>query len=115
MGVTLTVLLWVGAQFLQGYFYTEPSPNLYWQGAAAAAGVITLFLLGWCLLNVGSPEAGPERLPYDTLFRFSARDDLSKKPVEQLWVVKKGLKEPILYKRTRDPKGRYEYSDDSFT
>ena len=28
-GVTLTVVLWVGAQFLQGYLYTEPAVGTF--------------------------------------------------------------------------------------
>src|SRR5262249_15619098 len=54
-----------------------------------------------------------EVLPYDVIWKFSARDDLEKEPAKQLWAVKKGFKEPILYKRQRVvlPTGQsgYEY------
>jgi hypothetical protein len=37
-------------------------------------------------------------LPYDTIFSFKPRVDKYKNPVNELWVVKKGVKEPVHYK-----------------
>jgi hypothetical protein len=110
IGVTLSVLLWVGTVFLQGYLYTEPSPDTYWQAPAAGAAVI-LFLLVWCLINVNaSHDQGPGFEPYDTLFRFNAVEDYDQRPVERIWVVRAGVKDPQPYDRHRIVQG-YEYVD----
>ena len=69
-GLGMAVLLYVGAMFFQGYIYTEPSRELYWQ-APAAAGVLTLFLMLWCVLDANSPGTAPGDIPYDTIFRFT--------------------------------------------
>jgi hypothetical protein len=112
-GMTLSVLLWIGTVFLQGYFYTEPNPNVYWQ-APAAGSALTLFLLLWCLLNVSAAHPPGPVLPYepyDTLFRFSAQDYLSSQPAKQIWSLKKNTKEPIPYERRRIGQDKYEYRD----
>jgi hypothetical protein len=106
VGVTLAVLLWVGTVFLQGYFYTEPNADAYWQGPAAGAAVM-LFLLAWCVLNL-SAEYGAQ-VPYDTLFRFSATEEMDSVPATKIWAVKKGVKDPIEFDRHRLDQTRYEY------
>lgn len=93
----LALVFWVGGLFLQGYLYTQPSEQLYWQ---APVGGIVLggFVALWCLLILRSPTADPNNIPYDTLFRFSAMEDMGKEPVKELKVFpKKG--EPIIYTR----------------
>jgi hypothetical protein len=110
-GITLGVLLWVGTVFLQGYFYTEPNPEVYW-AAPATGGAIALFLLVWCILDVNSTE-GPA-VPYDTLFQFSATEDLDTRPPEKIWVVRPGTKEPVKYESRPTVRGNvksYEYVD----
>ena len=87
-GVALGVFLYVGAMFLQGYFYTEPSEDLYWQ-APAAAGVLTALFAVWCILIANTEGASPSDVPYDTLFRFSARTDLFDKPAAEMVIVTK--------------------------
>jgi hypothetical protein len=72
---------------------------------------MTAFWGAWCALDASSPEAGPNNVPYDVLFRFSATD--TQAPVEKLWSVKKGVSEPILYTRVRVGQNRYEYRDTS--
>jgi hypothetical protein len=64
----LGVLLWAGTSVVQSYIYTEPVPGLYWR-AAAAAGILALFLTLWCVLNYYNPG------DYDTLFSFSSEQD----------------------------------------
>jgi hypothetical protein len=97
--VSLALLFWIGGAFLQGYFYTQPDENLYWRAPAAGLSLAAFFSL-WCLAIVWSPGASPTNLPYDTLFRFSPRDDMLAEPAKELWVVrKKG--QPVLYKRER--------------
>jgi hypothetical protein len=109
-GVTLGVVLWIGTVYLQGYWYTEPNPNAYWQAPAAAAA-LTLFLLFWCVLDVNAThDQGAGFEPYDTLFQFSAVEDLADKPVDRIWVVRAPSKELILYKAQRKVNG-YEYRD----
>jgi len=79
----LIVLLWVGAAFLQGYIYTEPSPELYWQAPAAGAA-LALFITLWCVLVANAVDPKLPGLPYDTLFRFSPRVERSPEPVKEL-------------------------------
>jgi hypothetical protein len=113
IGVTLSVLLWVGTVYLQSYFYTEPSAGAYWQAPAAGAA-LALFLLVWCLLNVNTPHDPGQVLPYepyDTLFRFSPVEDLDKEPANKIWAVRKGVKDPIPFERRRTGQNSYEYVD----
>jgi hypothetical protein len=112
--VSLVVLLWIGTMFLQGYIYTEPTEGLMWQ--APAAGVVMAGFLGlWCITVAKSPDASPEDIPYDTLFRFSPRVEMVKQPVKELWAVKKN-DEKVRYKRhgmvMPSGKGGYEYKDE---
>lgn len=104
IGVTILVVLWAGTLFLQRYWYTEPTGQIYWQ-APASAGVLTVFWFVWCLFNVNSAEARPESLPYDTVFRLSSvEQEMTPKPVEKLWAITKSGKE-IAYKRKTDYDG----------
>lgn len=108
-GLGLAVLLYAGALFLQGYIYTEPSRELYWQ-APAAAGVLTLFLMLWCVLDANSPGAAPGDIPYDTLLRFNADANLMQEPAKEIWAVNKdGDKK--LYTRERLGQNSYRYVD----
>jgi hypothetical protein len=97
VGVVLAGFLYVGALFLQRYFYTEPAEQLPW-GAPVAAGVLTLFLGLWCLLDLNNPGVTPRDLPYDSLFRFSPRETMSKDAVMYLWAVRTGSKDPVEFK-----------------
>jgi hypothetical protein len=109
---TLTVLLWAGTVFFQGYIYTEPSEQVYWQ-APAAAGVLSLFLTLWCLLIANSEGASTTDIPYNTIFSFSPRVEKYKEAVPVIWVTREGEPKPIRYDRVRDPqfKGRVTYRD----
>ena len=114
IAMSLTVLLWVGTLFLQGYYYTEPTAGIAWQAPAAGAA-LALFLTLWCVLLVNNPGTGPSDLPYDTLFRFSPKVEMFDKPVKDLWAVKKEEKEPVHYKLDKRPVGgqvRNEYVDE---
>ncbi|MCI0738925.1 MAG: hypothetical protein L0Y72_07765 [Gemmataceae bacterium] len=102
-GITLGVVLYVGGFFLQAYIYTEPSNGLIWQAPATAA-LLTLLLAFWCWRVASHPDAHPLDIPYDTVFRFSARVDMYKQPVKELWAIKKnGEKVPYLRKRLVEP------------
>lgn len=109
LGLGLAVLLFVGALFLQGYFYTQPADGLLWRAPAAAAG-LTLFLFFWCWLIVRSPEATPQDIPYDTLFRFSPRVDVLKQQPKEIWAISRTGKK--LYKLSRPEPNRFQYVDD---
>jgi hypothetical protein len=111
LGFALAGLLWAGTLFLQNYLYTTTSGGVLWQAPAAAA-VMTLFWIAWCAMDASSPEASAASVPYDVIFRFNANEEY-KAPVEKLWSVKKGVKEPILYLRQRVGQNRYEYRDTS--
>jgi hypothetical protein len=91
-GMALTVIIWVGTLFLQGYYYTQPTEGIAWQ-APVAGFAIGLFLTLWCMLMVNSADPNA----YETLFRFEHRVDKFKQPVKDLWVVNKASKEPVHY------------------
>ncbi len=110
IGVTLSVLLWVGTAFLQGYLYTEPNADTFWQAPAAGAAV-TLFLLVWCLINVSAAhDQGPGFEPYDTLFRFNAVEEYDRRPADKIWVLRAGARDPQEYESRRTVQG-YGYVD----
>jgi hypothetical protein len=67
--VVLVVVLWAGSLWLQSWLYNEPAPNLFW-GAPAAAGVMTLFLAVWCLLDYKSRDPSTPDPRFDSLFFF---------------------------------------------
>jgi hypothetical protein len=108
IAVALTVLLWVGSLFFQGYIYTEPSPELYWQAPAAGAA-LGVFFTFWCWLAMGA--ADPQDLAYDTLFRFSPQVEKYEKPAKRIWVERKNTKEPVALQRQRIDQTRYEYRE----
>ncbi len=97
---SFTVLLWVVTLFFQGYYYTEPTAEIHWQ--APAAGVaLAMGLTFWCwLLIQAAPRPGD--IPYDTIFRFSPRQEQFAESVKELWAVRKGIEEPIPYKRHKE-------------
>jgi hypothetical protein len=111
IGLFLAGLLWAGTLYLQNYWYTTATSGAYWQAPAAAA-IMTVFWLIWCMMNVQAPGASATNVPFDILFRFNPKGEYSKVPVEKLWSVKKG-KETILYVRQRVSQNRYEYHDTS--
>lgn len=111
---SLTVLFWVTTLFFQGYYYTEPTKDIHWQ-APAAAGVLAAFFTVWSFLVLNSPEATNLDVPYDTIFRFSPQVDMQKEPFREIWVHRKGSKEPVAYKRFGEPgpagRTRYIYKE----
>jgi hypothetical protein len=97
VGVVLTVCLWAGTLFFQGYIYTEPVEQLSWR-APAAAGALTVFLALWCLLDATTRGSTDKDLPFDSIFRFSPYETMMPGPVPKLWAVRKGTKTPVEYK-----------------
>jgi hypothetical protein len=107
VAVVLGGFLWVGALFLQGYIYNEPTPGLVWRGPAAG-GILTAFLALWCILDYRAAPVGAIELPYDTLTRFSASEVFPAKPVQKFWAVKKGQEvEYVWQKPTQLGAGEY--------
>jgi hypothetical protein len=99
----LAGLFWAGSIFVQGYIYESPSfSSLAWR-SPAAAGAVTLVLFFWCWLDY--KDASPERaeLPYDTLFRFSARENEPPKPFPKFTSIKN--KKETVYERKATGKG----------
>ena len=114
-GIALAVFLYVGGAFLQGYIYTEPSRELYWQ-APAAGGALALFLMIWCVLIANAEDVSRQDIPYDTLFHFSPRVDMKgfKEPADKIWAIKKdGSK--VLYTRQRTGQTVWRYLDNRYT
>jgi hypothetical protein len=109
--VALMVVLFVGSMFLQGYIYTEPSPQMWW-AAPAAGAVLGVFFAGWCYAVARSADARPNDIPYDTFFNFSTHVYMVKDPVTVIWAVKKNG-EKVKYARFREDQNRYSYKDTS--
>jgi hypothetical protein len=96
----LSIFLWAGTLFLQGYIYSEPASGLFWRAPAAGAA-ITLLLAFWCFLDYRNPGR------YNaTWFEPTASDE---EVFNKFWSVK-GNRE-ILYQAHRDAFGRIEYRD----
>jgi hypothetical protein len=85
--VSLIVLIWAATVFFQGYFYTEPTAGIAWQAPATAA-VLTFGYAVWCIWIAASSTASPINLPIDTIFRFTPREDMLKRPAPKLWAIK---------------------------
>lgn len=124
LGLTLGVLIFVGTMFFQGYIYTEPSSGLAWRAPAAAVALTAFFAL-WSLMVIASGQ-DQTNIPYDTLFRFNARDNLSKEPFRELTaVIEKKVKEKdkeseivvrteqVHYVRKKDNAGKTYYAEAS--
>ncbi|MSQ96837.1 MAG: hypothetical protein EXR98_20105 [Gemmataceae bacterium] len=119
-GAALTVLLWGGAYYFQGYIYTEPSPGIYWQAPAAAA-MLTLGYTIWCLSITMTPGATPQNRVYDTIIYFSPTEDMLARPASPIWAIKKSPRkgeekkdgEKIKYVSNRDPQSKFYYQDTS--
>jgi hypothetical protein len=98
--VVLAIVLWLGSQSLQRFFYTEPSPGLLWR-AALVSGLLTGFWWLWTLLNIWSstviPIEGRVEIAYGMPWDFSTRVDVVAEPVAQI-VSKRRTSEPALYK-----------------
>ena len=100
--VSLTVILWAGTFFFQGYIYTEPSPGIVWQAPAAAA-LLTLGYTVWCLCIALNPNASPRNLPIDTILNFNPEvemSDLKGKPAENVWAILEPIAREITGRRT---------------
>ena len=90
VGLVLGVSLFVGALFVQGYIYTEPSPHLRW-GAPVAAVLLSLFYSAWALAVAYSAPSSDESL-YHIIWQFSPTANQFPTPAKDLWAVRKGDK-----------------------
>ena len=93
------VVLWGGTFVLQAYFYSNPTPELFWRAPLAAA-VVTAFLGFWTFLDYRQPGG------FNTLFEFRARED---QVFDKFWSVKN--KQEIPYVSHKLGQGRIEYRD----
>jgi hypothetical protein len=73
---------YVLALFLQGWYYTEPTPGILWRAPSAGAAMGVFFFF-WCLLVYNS-GARPGALPYDSLLRYSSEVALTREPVQHI-------------------------------
>lgn len=104
----LAGLLWAGSIFVQGYIYESPSfSSLAWR-APAAAGAITLFLFLWCWLDYKAATPEHAELPYDTLVRFSARENDPPKPFPRFTSIK-NKKETVFERKATGRGATAEY------
>jgi hypothetical protein len=103
--MSLIVVLWGGTIFIQGYVYTEPSGGIAWRAPALAA-LLTFGYAIWCLSVAFSSGASPSNIPINTIFRFTPKEDMLRRPAAKLWAIKTDRKkdgnnkdgESILYK-----------------
>jgi hypothetical protein len=117
--IVLIVVLWGGTYFFQGYIYTEPSPGIFWQAPAAGAFLTFGFLI-WTMSVAFSSTATPTNLPINTIFRFSATDDLLPQPAKRITAIKLNKKksaeskdgEKVVYKLYKDPSKPPYYKSD---
>ena len=109
LAVVLGVALTVGTLFFQGYVYTEPSPGLFWRAPAAGAALAFFYTL-WSLVIVKS-DASIGNIPYDTVFRFSPKVDMTAEPVPVLWALRADGTKTKYIKRKGDNL-RDEYQDE---
>ncbi len=123
--MSLVVVLWGGTIFIQGYVYTEPSAGIAWR-APVLAGLLTIGYAIWCLTVAFSSEASPSNIPINTIFRFTPKEDMLRKPAAKLWAIKADRKktdaenrdgETILYVSRRVPDKlnteKFQYVDDA--
>ncbi len=117
--VSLTVILWIGAFFFQGYIYLEPSQQLYWQAPAAAA-LLTFGYTIWCLWIATSPKASQTNVPIDTVMRFTPKEDMFKEPAPRIHAIRPARtkagkerkeEESTLYVRVRSLPRGFEYQE----
>jgi len=85
--VSLIVVLWAGTFFFQGYIYTEPSPGIFWQ-APAAALLLTVGYAVWCMSIAFSTGASKTNIPINTIFTFTATEDMRPSPAPKIWAIK---------------------------
>ena len=104
MALSIAGLLAIGSFFLQNFFYTEPSTGLVWQVPVATA-VMAVFYLLWCVPNMREPGAGPNKIPYGSIFSFSPDVDMYPEPVKKLWVKRPLSDELEEYQKLREPIG----------
>src|SRR5258708_36260040 len=50
LAVVLSIRLWAGTLWVQGWLYSEPAGNLYWSAPAVGVG-LTLFLALWVIVD----------------------------------------------------------------
>ena len=60
--------------------------GIAWQ-APAAGGALAVFYALWCIMIINAGGT-PGNIPYDTIFNFSGRVDLSPKPLPKLTAIR---------------------------
>jgi hypothetical protein len=106
VALALVALLWTGTLLAQGYFYDSPTDGLAWR-APAGAGVLTLFLLIWCMIEYSSPNST------DALHRFSSERITE---VHKFWSVRRsesGEEKEIPYERRSVGPNQTEFVDEN--
>ena len=84
--LAITVGLWVGTYYFQGYIYTQPSQQLFWQAPAAALVMTMGFGIWWFAIALGQKNS-PQNIPIDTLFRFTPRIDMLDRPAHKIRAI----------------------------
>jgi hypothetical protein len=105
VGLALTGLLVLGALVLQGYFYTEVNPGVFWRGPVVGV-ILTLFLFFWCWINYVSPNVHKRDMPFDTLFNATGSVDLVNEPVKEMHVYFGNSKQAVKFERYKYVEGR---------
>lgn len=102
--VSLVAFIWGGTFFFQGYVYTEPSPSIFWQAPVLAA-LLTFGYAIWCFSVAFSSGASPSNIPINTIFSFSDKEEMLRRPAPKLWAItqdrKKQEEKPVEYVAVR--------------
>jgi hypothetical protein len=109
-GFVLSVFLWLGTVWLQGYVYSEPAGGLAWRAPAAGAAVM-VFLALWCLLDYRLADPAAEDLPLDTLWNFSPTETYPRKPWPYFWSVRNGKETQYFRQESAQAGGGARYID----
>ncbi len=102
----LTVILFAGTSWLQGYIYSESEPGMAWR-APAVASVLTLVAIVWAMFDYHSIKT-PDQAAGSYTSLFNLTTDQSKQ-YNELWAMQAGKK--THYKLQKSATGQPQYRD----
>jgi hypothetical protein len=106
LGLALTVILFAGGTWLQGFIYSEPEEGMIWR-APVAAIILTVIAGIWVLADYRSIKQPNQAAgSYTSLFTFSPDES---KQYTEIWGIQGGKKTP--YKLEKSATGQPEFCD----
>jgi hypothetical protein len=101
--VALVIVLLSGSRLLQGLFYSEPRPDLFWR-APAAATAIALFLVVWSMIDARDPGQ------YTSLHLFTPTE-ARQFPELRAVIRRDGKLKEVNYQLRKNERGQAEYRE----